>query len=104
VSSPSPMAERRRGSTVAGHLRPGDDMGIGARAAGKQGEHDVRTEKGKRGSRGEESTERGSPVSSAGAPASDSHGGEAYHGKLRQARAARERGDARSKTETLAVS
>jgi hypothetical protein len=56
------------------------------------------------GSRAKESAEQSSPVSSAEAPASDSSGGEAYHGELRQARAEREGGGARSKTETLAVS
>jgi hypothetical protein len=60
--------------------------------------------KGKRGSRGEESAERSSPMSSAGALASDSGGEDAYHGKLRQAWAMRERGGARSKTERLAAS
>jgi hypothetical protein len=59
---------------------------------------------GKRGSGGEESTEQSSPVSLAGTPASDSRGEEAYHGKLRQARATREGGGARSKTERLTVS
>jgi hypothetical protein len=58
---------------------------------------------GKRGSGGEESTERCSPVSLARTPMTNSHGGEAYHEKLRQARAARERGDARRKMEMMAV-
>jgi hypothetical protein len=48
--------------------------------------------------------ERCSPVSSAGTPVSNSSGGEDYHGKLRQARAARERDGAQSKTERLTVS
>jgi hypothetical protein len=59
---------------------------------------------GKRRSRGKESAEWSSPVSSAGTPPSDSRGEDAYHGKLRQVRVVRERGGARSKTESLAVS
>jgi hypothetical protein len=58
----------------------------------------------KRESGGEESVERSSPMSSVGAPASDSRGEDACHGKLRQARAAREGGRAWSKMERLAVS
>jgi hypothetical protein len=46
------MAERRCGSTVAGHLRPGDGTGRGARAPGEQGELDVRMEEGKGGVKG----------------------------------------------------
>jgi hypothetical protein len=59
---------------------------------------------GKRESGGEESAERSSPVSSIGASTSDSCGEDAYHGKLRQARATREGGVAWSKTERLTMS
>jgi hypothetical protein len=65
---------------------------------------EMHARKRKKGSRGEESAEQSSLVSSAGAPARDSRGEDAYHGKLRQARATRERKGARSKTERLAVS
>jgi hypothetical protein len=52
VSLPLPMAERRRGSTAAGHLRLGDGTERGARALWKQGERDAHAKKGKGGAEG----------------------------------------------------
>jgi hypothetical protein len=48
--------------------------------------------------------ERSSPVSSAGAPASDSRGRGPYHGKPRRAQDARGGGGARSEMQGLAMS
>jgi hypothetical protein len=101
--SPPCMVERRRGWSPAGHFRPRDGHGKGARALGSRGEQDARKEKreGEAERRGPWSgnLRRAQPCSSEQCPSKGP-----YHGKLMRAWAARGRGGAQSEVQLLVVS